>query len=86
MSAPEEFEHNVVVVFDVTAPTRQIAYERFAAAFQFTELEKSPHRKVLRDLMSAAGVESWWFAEPDVKHIDGNDNGGFLLIPVDGER
>lgn len=88
MSQPAEYEpeHAVVVVFDVIAPTRRIAYERFAACFGLVDVEHSPHRKVLRELMSAAGIESWWFAEPDVKDIDGNDNPGFLLIPIEDNR
>lgn len=65
-------EHQVVVVFDITAETREEAARRIAEMYR----RGSVHRGNLH----AYGVESWWFPEADLKHIDGNDNDAGRLV------
>lgn len=61
-------EHQIVVVFDVTATDREAAARYLASALQVARaIREHP-------------IESWWFPEPALKHIDGNDNPGFTLV------
>lgn len=72
-------EYQITVIFDVTAPSRQEA-----AACICDGLTMSATGPVLgfrpyferRTVARHPGVvlESWWFPEVDLKHLDGNDN------------
>lgn len=63
-------EHQVVVVFDVTAEDR-----RQAAAVVLGVLNGDRGWRVLDDGTAAdAALESWWFPEADLKPLDRNDN------------
>lgn len=86
MSLPrhEQQEHQVVVVFDVTAPDRITAHERFVEAFALDGSGEGFVNQIVQHAMRIAGVESWWLPEPDVKHLDGNDNAGMKLVAVEG--
>ena len=75
-------EHLVVVVFDVEADTREAAHRQFCQAMDFREGSHDPLVfSVVKYVLNQAGVESWWFPEADVKHIDGNDRWPYALVP-----
>lgn len=85
MTAPrhEQFEFPVCVVFDVTAPDRITAYERFVEAFAMDGSGEGFVNQIVQHAMRVAGVESWYLPEPEFKYIDGNDNPGYRLVPVE---
>lgn len=74
-------QHQVVVVFDVSAPGRLKAAEAIAFA-----LGRDGLCDLLRDHVEGYGIsgqtalESWWFPEADLKAVDRNDNGAFRLV------
>lgn len=57
----------IVVVFDVTHGA-----EREAAAHDLVV--------ALRGARLGSRVESWWFADGDIKHVDRNDNQAMRLV------
>jgi hypothetical protein len=76
-------EHLVVVAFDVEAESREAAHQAVVDALSFEDADKPGHvaQLVIRQTLQEAGVESWWLPEPDVKHVDGNDNAAMYLVP-----
>lgn len=72
-------EHQVVVVFDVTADDRDSAARAAVGLLNGTR-----GRHVLQDVpLAETVVESWWFPEADLKQIDGNHNAAMHLEPDD---
>jgi hypothetical protein len=64
----QQLEHQVVVVFDVTAGSRLEAGEQIRK-----------HLVQSKTRLATLKVESWWFPEADLKQIDGNDNAAMSL-------
>ena len=71
-------EHQVLVAFDVTADSPWHA--AWVVADALGQHGAGPH---LADVMRLrrGRLESWWLPEARFKHIDGNDNGTFRLVP-----
>jgi hypothetical protein len=76
---PREF--GIPIVWDVTAASYEEAAEHLCRVFKgdggllpsIRHLDDKEHQ-----------VESWWFPEARLKHIDGNDNDAFNLVHLDG--
>lgn len=64
-------EQQIVVVFDVSADTREFAAHAVANIIGMNS-KITP--------VGWNGIESWWFPEGDIKHIDGNDNDAMILV------
>jgi hypothetical protein len=75
---PREF--GIPMIWDVTAPSYEEAAQHLARTFagdggllpSIRHLDDREHQ-----------VESWWFPEARLKHIDGNDNDDFVLVHQD---
>lgn len=75
-------EHQIVVVFDVTAPSRLAAAQLIADTHNLKP--GGAFRGALDDYTAEASVEglqfeSWWFPEQDLKQVDGNDCAAMVL-------
>ena len=64
-------EQQIVVVFDVNADTREQAADAVADTIGMNSTITP---------IGWSGIDSWWFAERDIKHIDGNDNDAMVLV------
>lgn len=87
-------EYMIPIVFDVEAPDRETAARLMDAALASDGGGMSHQRgllEVLRekvaDVADSLGVEalmeSWWFPEADLKHIDHNDRWAMSLVKDD---
>lgn len=74
-------EHQVVVVFDVTAQDPDHAYVQVAEALR---LAPEDAQSLAGFALRKAGVESWFFPHPDFKWVDDNDNMAGHLVFEDG--
>lgn len=74
-------EHGIAVVFDLTGPDRITCARALAIALSRGKgvLDQIDDAVEAADL--GAELQSWWFPEPDLKHVDRNDNGAFDLVP-----
>lgn len=70
-------EQAIVVVFDVNGQTREQAATRLVDAIDLSTAGGG--NPAVRQALTEAGVVSWWLAEADVKHVDGNDNADMHL-------
>lgn len=75
-------EHQIVVVFDVTAPSRIAAARMIADTHNLKP--GGAFRGALDDYIAGSNVEglqfeSWWFPEQDLKQVDGNDCAAMVL-------
>lgn len=71
-------EQQITVVFDVTAESREQAANALAYTIGYNS-SITP----IGWTNKHGTVESWWFPEGDIKHIDGNDNDDMVLVPRD---
>lgn len=77
-------EHQVVVVFDVTAVDEQQAAAALVAGLDSRAGGLSEVGALVE--RHGAQLESWWLPEARFKHLDGNDNtAAFYLEYDDGE-
>lgn len=67
-------EQQIAVVFDVSSDNREEAANLVANVIGMNS-DLCP--------VGTNNIESWWFPESDIKHVDGNDNGAFALVPLD---
>ncbi|HEY8718588.1 hypothetical protein [Pengzhenrongella sp.] len=75
-------EHMIVVVFDVTAPNREVAARMIHDAIGFGDGLFPDIQE--RSIRAGGGcIKSWWFAEGDVKHVDENENDDMVLSRAD---
>lgn len=65
-------EQQIVVVFDVSKASRIMAAR---------DVESALTDNAWKEAALGLPIESWWFPEPDVQKIDGNDNPAAVLIP-----
>lgn len=76
-------EHQVVVVFDITATSQEVATAGLVRALSCADVRASLYGVAHTQSGGNASVESWWLPEAQLKHLDGNDNGAFHLEPDD---
>lgn len=72
---PERAEHQVVVVFDVTATDRLSAARAVVGVINGTRGRFTMPDRLIADSI----VESWWFPEAELKQVDRNDNAAMHL-------
>ena len=79
----EVTEHQVAVVFDVRACSRDEAAAAVCDALAMYPGSRFQELLQIGTRDGGAGeVEAWWLPEADVKHVDGNDRDAYHLVPV----
>jgi hypothetical protein len=70
-------EYGIPMIWDVTADSYERAAEHLARVFAGDGGLLPSVRHLDQD---GCNVESWWFPEGRLKHIDGNDNDDYALV------
>lgn len=76
MGFPGQIEYGVITVFDVTSPS-------LSAAARLVRDTLVAYEDLVGKQDEESTIESWWFPEQEVKHIDNNDNADMTLVRRD---